>query len=64
MSRENAGKKKVAIAWDNRCQQSFDDLKHLCTMAHILAYADFTKPFMLHTNGLEVWPRGCPLPDS
>ena len=49
-SGENACKKKAAIAWDNKCQQSFDDLKDLCTMAPILAYADFTKPFKLHTN--------------
>ena len=44
-------KKKAAIAWDDRCQQSFHDLK--CSMHHsapILAYADFTKPFKLHTN--------------
>ena len=38
---ENAGKKKAAIKWDTRCQQAFDDLKTLCTMAPILAYANF-----------------------
>ena len=26
MSGENVGKKKVAIKWDSRCQQAFDDL--------------------------------------
>ena len=36
--------------WDDRCQFSFDDLKHLCTMAPILAYANFTRPFKHHTN--------------
>ena len=50
-------KKKVAIKWDSRCQQAFDDLKKLCTTAPILAYADFTKQFKLHTDacgtGLE-----------
>ena len=50
MSSENAGKKKVAIAWNNRCQQLFDNLKHLCIMVPILVYANFTKPFKLHTN--------------
>ena len=50
MSSENAGKKKVAITWNNRCQRSFDDLKHLCTMAPILACANFMRPFKLHTN--------------
>ena len=49
-SGENAGKKKAAIKWDSRYQQAFDDLKTLCTMAPILAYANFTKPFNLHTD--------------
>ena len=44
------GKKKAAIKWDSRCQQAFDDLKTLCTMAPILAYANFTKPLKLHTD--------------
>ena len=48
-SGENAGK-KVAITWNDRCQQLFDDLKCLCTMAPILAYADFKKPFKLYTD--------------
>ena len=49
-SGENAGKKKAAIQWDSRCQQAFDDLDRLCTVAPILGYADFTKPFKLHTD--------------
>ena len=32
------------------CQTAFDQLKELCTTTPILAYADFTKPFELHTN--------------
>ena len=47
---ENVGKKKAAIKWDSKCQQAFDDLKTLCTTAPILAYADFAKPFKLHTD--------------
>ena len=49
-SGENVGNKKAAIKWDSRCQQAFDDLKTLCTTAPILAYADFSKPFKLHTD--------------
>ena len=49
-SGENVGKKKATIKWDSKCEQAFDDLKTLCTMAPILAYADFTKPFKLHTD--------------
>ena len=47
-SGEKAGKKKVAITWNDRCQQSSDDLKHLCTMAPILAYTNFMEPSKLH----------------
>ena len=32
------------------CQNAFDNLKELCTTTPILAYADFTKPFKLHTD--------------
>ena len=49
-SGENVGKKKAAIKWYSSCQQAFDDLKKLCTMAPILVYANFTKPFKLHTD--------------
>ena len=53
MSGENVDKKRVAITWDDRCQQLFDNLKCLYTTAPILVYADFTKPFKLHTNACE-----------
>ena len=50
MSDENLDKKKDSIQWNSKCQQAFDELKRLCTMAPILAYADFTKPFKLHID--------------
>ena len=49
-SGENAGKKKAAIKWDSRCQHAFNELKALYTTVPILAYADFSKPFKLHTD--------------
>ena len=49
-SGENVGKEKAVIVLGDRCQQSFDDLKHLCTMTPILAYVDFIRPFKLHTD--------------
>ena len=49
-SGKNAGRKKVAIALNDRCQQSFDVLKCLCTMTPILVYVNLTRPFKIHTN--------------
>ena len=46
----NASKKWNSIKWDLECQEAFDKLKELCTTTPILAYADFGKPFKLHTN--------------
>ena len=50
ISGENASKKWYSIRWDPKCQEAFDKLKELCTTTPILAYADFGKPFNLHTN--------------
>ena len=47
---ENVSKKLNSIKWDSECQQAFNNLKELCTTTPILAYADFVKPFKLHTN--------------
>ena len=41
------GRKRLPLSGTAGCQQAFDDLKTLCTMAPILAYADFTKTFKL-----------------
>ena len=51
ISGENASKKQNSIRWDPECQEAFDKLKELCTAIPILAYADFGKPFKLHTDG-------------
>ena len=50
-------KKKAAIKWDSKCQQAFDDLKKLCTKAPILAYANFSKRFKLHTDACGMGSR-------
>ena len=49
ISGENASRKQNLIQWDLDCQNAFDNLKELCTTTPILAYADFNKPFKLHT---------------
>ena len=38
------------VEWDDRCQASFEALKKLCSESPVLAYADYSKPFMLHTD--------------
>ena len=53
MSGKNAGKKRAAITWDDRYQQSFNELKYLCTTAPIQACANFARPFKLHTDACE-----------
>ena len=50
ISGENASKKWNSIKWDLECHHIFDNLKELCTTTPILVYADFAKPFKLHTN--------------
>ena len=50
ISGENTSKKWNPIKWDPECQEAFDRLKELCATTPILAYADFEKPFKLHTD--------------
>jgi len=40
-------RKNVPFEWSEQCQQSFDDLKAL---APLLAFPDFSKPFVLETD--------------
>ena len=50
ISGENASRKHSPIKWDMEFQTAFDQLKELCTTTPVLAYADFTKDFKLHTD--------------
>ena len=50
ISGENASRKWNPTKWDLECHHAFDNLKELCTTTQILAYADFAKPFKLHTD--------------
>ena len=42
--------KQKLVRWDSECQEAFEKLKELCATTPILAYADFGKPFKLHTD--------------
>ena len=46
----NAWIKSKTIEWNVKCEGVFRKLKDICTSTPILAYADFTKPFKLHTD--------------
>ena len=50
ISSENANKKKQSIKWNDDCEKSFQELKQLCSSTPILAYADYSKCFKLHTD--------------
>ena len=43
-------KKEVPFLWTPDCQAAFENLKDLLTSAPILAYPDFSKPFVLETD--------------
>ena len=38
------------IEWGPEQQMAFDELKEACCVAPVLAYADHTQPFILHTD--------------
>ena len=53
VSGENANKKKAPVEWTEECQSAFEHLKQLCSQTPILAYANYQKPFKLHTDASE-----------
>ena len=54
ISGENANHKKKAIDWAEECQIAFDQLKEKCSQTPILAYANYQKPFIVHTDASEL----------
>ena len=48
--RDNAKKKTNSIQWDEECLEAFKKLKEICSSTPILTYADYSKPFKLHTD--------------
>ena len=50
---ENAKKKTNEVEWTEQCEQAFNKLKEICSDTPILAYADYTKCFKVHTDASE-----------
>ena len=42
--------KNAPFSWTEQCQKAFDDLRNCLVKAPILAYPDYTKPFVLDTD--------------
>ena len=57
--RRKKGKNRHSLSvpsfiWTDKCQKSFKTLKYLMTSAPILAFADYTQPFILQTDASGV----------
>ena len=46
----NLTKKDVPFLWSDECQKAFDQLKAVLTSDSVVAYPDFSKPFILSTD--------------
>ena len=53
ISGKNAKLKKKTVNWNSDHESAFQKLKELCSDTPILAYADYNKGFILHTDASE-----------
>ena len=51
---DNARKKTNELEWTDTCEQAFGRLKEICSETPVLAYADYTKVFKIHTDASEM----------
>ena len=54
ISGDNSKKKKKEVQWTSECQEAFEALKEHCCTTPVLAYADYKKPFRLHTDASDL----------
>ena len=50
---ENAKKKTNEIEWSDKCEDAFCKLNEICSDTPILAHANYTKGFKVHTDASE-----------
>ena len=53
VSGKNAKKKRSVVEWTEDCEQSFNQLKRLCSNTPVLAYPDYKQNFKLYTDASE-----------
>ena len=53
VSRDNAKAKRKEVEWSKECKEAFLKLKEICSNTPILAYADYQRPFKVHTDASE-----------
>ena len=54
ISGDQAKMKQAKLSWDEKCEQAFKALKNICSCTPVLGYADYTKPFRVHTDASEL----------
>ena len=54
ISGDNSKKKKKKVQWTPECQGAFETLKEHCCATPVLAYADYKRPFRLHTDASDL----------
>ena len=54
ISGDNSKKKKKEVQWTPECQEAFEALKEHCYTTPVLAYADYKRPFRLHTDASDL----------
>ena len=53
VSEDNAKAKRKEVEWSKECKEAFLKLKEICSNMLVLAYADYQRPFKVHTDASE-----------
>ena len=54
ISGDQAKTKQAKLSWDEKCEQAFKALKDICSCTPVLACADYTRSFRVHTDASEL----------